>query len=242
MKLKSWIGVFFVFAFSFATLGGLETYGEASVTPAPLPVSKVTFDRFEANTLFFKNENGAAPKPVKTQLAEVLYLGTLNPPKGGLPYFLFSARSCQECLEDKAIYAIQPTSEGKPTSFVYPGKILDPKDKELLLEARAFYGKCLPHKGDVYVVYQKEKVDRRHQMQPSVFVAEPTENSLEEKLIERHFPKLPTTLQLVKKKSCVEISGRNRVMLSKPLNLTPRSLASDSEDDDTDPSKNKQSE
>jgi hypothetical protein len=217
-----------------AFLGLFQETSAAKSPPTPSPIEQVTFDRLEQDTVYFKAPEGAPlPQPLKTNLFDLSYLGILKPSEGGAPYFLFTGKPCQSCLDDKAIYALRPNST-KPTTFVSPGKIIDPKNKGLLLESRAFYGKCLPRRGDVYVAFQKERVDRKRGLQPSVFVAEAGKDYFDENLIERRLPSVKTTEQLVKRKTCWEIAGRNRLMLSKPLDLHPRANVDSDDDSDED--------
>ena len=209
-----------------------------SATTLPtLSLERVTFDRVEDQTLFFKTPEGTpSVAPLKTKIFDLSYLGELRPSQGA-PYFLLSGRPCDDCLDDKTVYAFRPGIQygiQKPNAFVYPGKILDPKSRALLFESRAFFGKCLTGKNDVYVLFQKEKVDKRPRLQTSVFFAEAKMDSLSENLLERKLPNIQNTLRLVKKKSCKEISGRNRLMLAKPLDLTPKNHDNEADDRDDD--------
>jgi hypothetical protein len=235
MKLKSSnVPIFILFT---ATCLAQAWGAEASLPgkdPAPMPrIEKISLDRIEESTVFFKAPEGTpAPAPLKTKIFDLSYIGQLTP-QGGLPYFLVSGKPCSDCMDDKTIYALRPNSE-KPNSFVYPGKILDPKTRALLFESRAFFGKCMNSKGDVYMVFQRERVDRKHALQSSVYIAEAGRDSLLENLMERRMPSINATLKLVRKKTCQEISGRNRLMLSKPLDLNPRNHDEDVEADDRD--------
>jgi hypothetical protein len=211
--------------------------GNVSTTTSTPDLSQVEFDRVEESTVYFKSASGAPLlKPLKTNLYDLSFLGSLRPSRGGLPYFFFSGKPCQNCQVDKEIYSLRPSSE-KPVTFVYPGKILDPASKKLLFESRAFFGQCLAHHQDVYVVFQRELVDRKRQrrLMSSVFIAEPGQDYFQENLIERRLPSLGRTLQLVRSKKCREIDGRNRFMLSKPLDLHPHDNGdSDDPADDSD--------
>jgi hypothetical protein len=203
-----------------------------------MPIDLI-FDHMEEDTIFLKSPaQDSKLRSIKTNLYDLTYLGTLRPADKGLPYFLFSGKPCQNCLDDRAIFSVRPNGE-KHNSFVFPGKIIDPKTKALVLESRAFFGKCLPRKGDVYVVFQREKIDRRRFLQPSVFIAEAASDHLEEVLLERRLPSIRTTLQMVKKGSCREVQGRNRVMLSIPLDLHPKNNSDNEDDDENDDEKEK---
>lgn len=215
----------------------LQTY-PGSADDAHSPSDLTTFDHVdEANgTLVFGAPSGMTPpKPLKTDLFDVKYLGTIRPPEGA-PYFLVSAKPCKACQNEQAIFAVRP-NDRKPTGFVYPGKIFDPKSRALLLESRAFFGKCIPSRGDLYIVFQQERVDRRSRLQSSVLVGEAAKEHLDETLIDRNAPKLRTTLQQVKRKQCQEIEGRNRLMLSRPLDLHPHSNISDDDDGEDESTK-----
>jgi hypothetical protein len=228
MPLKRlWIGLLF-----FLFIGSLDAYSDVSSSS-----EFVEFHHLEENILFLKQASTTIPtakdpelKPLKTGLFDTKYLGTLQPHDGGSPYFLVIGKPCQNCPDEQAVYILRSTGDN-PTGFVYPGKIFDPKTRAVLLESRAFFGKCLRDREDVYVVFQKEKVDRKSHLQPSVLVVEAEKAHLSESLVERHFPPLNRTLQMVKKKICHEIEGRKRLMLRKPLNLHPKEN-SDNEDDD----------
>jgi hypothetical protein len=208
---------------------------------------EIDLDRVEDGTLYFRTADGkAVPKPVKTDLHDLKYLGPLRDPAGRSPasfnggetpspsqtYFLFSGRPCKDCLQDSNIYAIR-ASGGKPFSFVYPGKIVDTKTGAPVLESRAFFGRCIyRNPNPTYVVFQKERVDRRNGLQPSVFIATPGEDHLSERLIERNLPRIQDTLKLVKAKVCQEIDGRNRNALRKPLDLILRHGGDNDKDTD----------
>ena len=102
-------------------------------------------------------------------------------------------------------------ADGKyPLTLVYPGRITDRKKGHLVFEGRAFYGECIAHREPSYVMYQKEKVDRRRFPQQSAFVAEVQEHGVDERLIVRRMPPLAYALKQVKRKKCFEIDGYNR--------------------------------
>jgi hypothetical protein len=139
-------------------------------------------------------------------------------------------------MDDRMVYVMGPDG-AKPTGFVYPGKILEPKTRALLLDSRTFFGRCLPRRGDVLLIFQKEKIDRRSALQSSVLIAEVQNGKLDETFLERHLPSLSATLKFVKKKICHEIEGRNRLMLSQPLDLHPHSEINHDEDSEKDEDK-----
>ncbi len=190
----------------------------------------IDIDRVEQGTVIFKTPDGQSiPKPLKTRLYDLKYLGSLLAPEGGVPYLVLSGKPCQSCSADKAVYLIRADGS-RSTHFVHPGRVVDPKSHAVLLDSRAFFGKCIGTAEDVYVVFQREKVDRRSRLQSSVFVATPGKDLIHEKLYERHLPRIDATLKRVRAKNCVEVNGSNRMMLTKPLDLNPR--RGDDKDDD----------
>lgn len=198
----------------------------------------VDFDRLEGGLIHFRAKAGkTAPPALQTNLFELAYQGTIRGDTSVPSYFVFTGKSCDNCPEEKAVYIVRGTG-GRVDRFVFPGKIIDPKTRAPLVETRAFVGKCL-HRvpGEVYVVFQKERIDRRRYLQASLFVARPGESHLDEKLIERRLPNIAETLRWVKGKKCHEIEGRNRLMLSKPINLRPNKPDEDEDDDEPVPEK-----
>jgi hypothetical protein len=247
-------------------LGGLLGY-LAGISPA-VAQSPIQVDHADDQTIYFTTAIAAAPpvnpavtpsgtavltggaapaalkpplKPLKTGLFDLQYIGPLNPADDSIPYFLFAGNPCKNCASERALYLVRPVENAAPqvTSFVYPGKVLDPKNHGVVLEARAFYGNCLMTSGypksrgdDFYVVFQRERVDRRHGIQPSVFIAQASSDFLREKLIERGMPPIKRTLTLVKSKNCHEIVGHNRTFVLKPQGLNWRNMQPDENDDD----------
>ncbi len=199
----------------------------------------VELDRIEGGTLHFKEG-----KPLTTPLRDVQFLGALQTEASpGSPYLLVTAKPCQDCMEERSVYLL--SRDGSHSfHFVHPGRIIDSKTRAVVLEARAFYGKCLADWDEVYVVYQKDTVDKKKHgrrfksIEPSIFVAEPSKDGIREKLSEiRSIGQLAAkqkfTLSRVKGKQCVEIAGRDRMMLNKPLDLRPRrDTGDDVEDED----------
>jgi hypothetical protein len=220
---------------------GIVTTSVTVSAATSLAAEPAQVDRIEGQTIYFKGDS--APKPLKTELYDLMSIGTLKPPSDAtgndaIPYFLFSANPCPDCATEKALYLIRPLAKAQITSFVYPGKVLDPKTHQVVLESRAFVGQCLAGAdgSDQYVVFQKERVDHKHghRIETSVFEAVASPDYLREKLIERNFPKLTRTLAFVKAKHCTEISGRNRVMPLKAKGLDWHNLREEDDDEDDD--------
>lgn len=201
-------------------------------------------------TSFFLNTTASG---AETQ-TEIKWPGLFDiQPVGSLGKFpLVSAKPCKDCAHERALFLLPPTSpERSPASsrytlFVYPGKVTDPKKQQIVLDSRAFFGRCLASTDDVYIVFQKERVDKRKGPQSSVYIATPTLSSgmirIEEKLLERKLPNLNHTLKRVKAKQCFEIPGRNRIALKKPLDVPPPPGSSDDANDEDEDDKLKENQ
>lgn len=207
-----------------------------------------TFDRLEGDTLHVTW--GGRPHRIMTGLKDVSFLGFLTHPDASAPYLIFTGAVCQNCGLDPAVYLIKPDGDGRlseaslRTHFVHPGRILDSKTRALVFDSRAFFGRCLPGRANPhYVVFQREKVDRRSALQSSVFIAEAGPERLSEQLIERRPPGVHTALNQVRAKQCTEINGRNRIGLGKVTDLNKRSEKIDpNADEDDAPTKESQTD
>ncbi len=196
--------------------------------PARL-AADLQIDRIEQGVIFFKSGlmKGAAAKgpdlpPLDTHLFDVTPVGVLHAGEKSFPYFLLAGKTCQNCELDRALFVVSPHRDDNRTAYVYPGRVLDPKTRAILLDSEAFYGECLPHRPDIYIVFQKEKVDRRQKLQESVLVVEPAQAHLLETLLERHLPKLRVTRQLVQQGKCFRVPTWNRLASQITLNLRPQ--------------------
>lgn len=172
----------------------------------------IEIDRIEhkspdvGSTVFFKQD---ALAPLKTSLLDLEAVGVLRHPQQRIPYLLLSGASCRNCAVSKMLLLLR--ADGKfPLTLVYPGRIRDRKNGQVVFEGRAFYGECAPGRMPVYLMFQKEKVDRRRFPQQSAFVAEVQEHGVDERLIVRRMPSLAYALKQVKRKRCFEISGFER--------------------------------
>lgn len=213
------------------SLASVAQAAEATPSPAPAPPKEIDIERIENNVVYLSVPSGiSAPSSIKTDLSDIKHLGTLRADDGGFPYFLVSAKPCTDCAQESAIYLLRP-GQGRVTSFVFPGRLLDSKTRAMLLESRAFFGRCLPGMGDAYVVFQKERVDRRKSLQASVYVASVAKDRIDERLIERGLPSINHALNNVKHKKCKEVEGRYRVVNRKPLELRYLSREKDAEED-----------
>ena len=198
-------------------------------------------DHIDGETLVLKGL-----KPIATHLKDLKYLGLIK--NEGASYVVVTGKNCagNDCLEDRAVWLIPTEGTHKSHQFIHPGKIVDPKSGVTLLDSRAFFGRCVPGSGELYIAFQKDLVEKkRHKrryksVEPSTYTAEPFKDGLKEKLTEiRSIKTLAShqraTLARVKQKTCFEIDGRNRNMLAKPLDLKPRHEGDDADDEDDSP-------
>lgn len=196
------------------------TVPSAHGSQAPWP-SSVEFGEASDDSITFQVPEGQTPPPpvalgnLGSPFHEVHPMGFLHSQETSLPYVIFSALPCDGCKNKKKVFIVRADGT-RLSEFVYPGRITDPKNGTTLLDATAYYGSCLAGKGDVYVVFQRERVDRRG-MRTSVFLAEATPSRLEEKLIitQRHRPSRSQVLARARGKTCWKIKGFNRNMASK---------------------------
>ncbi len=210
--------------FSIASIAPVE-----SSIASKVPLStQLQFDHFDQQTVYFQPADNTKPSvSMKTGLFDLTFIGELDE-SGRSPdqYFLFSAKPCANCAEDRMVYALAPNS-GKTQAFVFPGKILDDSSRRLSFQSRGFYGRCLAGSESVLVFFQEEHSDRHRRLLPSVLIARPKESYLNEELLEgRRLPGIRTTLRRVKKGECHEITGRNRVNAQKLINVRVRSKTS----------------
>ncbi|MBI4925060.1 MAG: hypothetical protein HY843_03975 [Bdellovibrio sp.] len=195
----------------------------------------IVIDKIDGNVIYFKKPlNDNKPSSIKINLFEISFIGFLDSNEIQKPLLLISAIPCANCLQDRSIYLIN--TEGTILSqFVYPGKIIDQKQNQIVYESRAFYGNCLSTSknhgnlkkffpevsenfvGDMYLVFQKDKIDRRKKHAQSILMATPGKNYTYETLSERQPASIQAVLKKVKSKDCFEIEGRNRRMLTKAV-------------------------
>jgi hypothetical protein len=180
-----------------------------------------SFERMDGTTLYFKNDNGPL-KPLKTSIHDIKFLRLLQSSEGGQPYAIFTGRPCSGCAAELAVYLMRVDGSSPPLHFVHPGRVVDPKKKHVLLDSRGFYGKCLPGIDEGYVAFQQERLDRKASLQKNVFIAELGKVMVREKLIERRAPSIKAVQPFLKARTCFELEGRNRLMLKKALDLSPR--------------------
>jgi len=192
------------------------------------------FEKSDGSTLHFKDDSGQKNTTLKTGVPYVKFIAIQMSPNGQIPYALFSGRACNKCTENQVgIFMMRIDGKGRAFQFVYPGKITDSKKGQTVFNGRSFYGNCMPGMKQGLVTHQAEIVDRRRGMQKSVLIIEPGDHKVEERLVEKRVPSIKSTLALVKNKVCTEIAGLNRLVLKKPLDLTPRKGLND-DDEDTD--------
>lgn len=204
--MKNVLGWLFalVIGVSAASFAAAEKTNKKEEKKPPL----ISIQRVEGNRVYFEGpESASVPKSLEISHPHFEPVGLLRP-RSGHPFLLLSASPCKNCEKQKFLQLIKTTGESKLT-FVYPGKIRSSRGR-ILMDSRAFYGNCLPDRSDVYVVFQKERVDRRRYLQRSVFIAEVTETGVKESLIARRRPQIKDTLRRVKQKKCTEIKGFNR--------------------------------
>lgn len=195
---------------------------EETREPAAKGDDSIRVDKVEGKTIYVagKSADFGLLEPIKTKLEGLSLIGTLKSdllpnlkkgdhPKGvDLPFFLLSASECTNC-SNKFVFLFR--ADGRESrKLVFPGRIRDYRNNQLVFEARAFYGKCLSGSSDVYVIFQNEKIKRRRFLQPSVYVFQPLNGRMEEKMVVSGRPGIHQVLAKVRNKSCFEIQGFDR--------------------------------
>lgn len=204
----------------------------STLAPLNSALAAWVFEKISGQIIVFKEEKSGKSESLKTEAPAPTFISVITDPESGTAYALFEARACRTCEpSNTSLFLQRIDGKGKATSFVYPGRITDPKKGSLVYDGRLFYGNCLPSVKAGIVTHQRETVDRRG-TQRSVLIAEPGPQYVYEVLLERKLPSVKTTLELVKRKVCMEIPGRNRSVLKKALDLTPKQGLSDEEDDE----------
>lgn len=200
-------------------------------------VHAAEIDRVDGGTIHFKTAEGEAKlEPLKTGLANPKALGLLRP-EGSPPYVVV--------LDDQALHLVRADG-AKKLEFTRPGRITDPATGVKVLDSEGFFGRCVPGQGDVFVAYQTEVVDRKRRKrktrvtEPSIVIAEPSKEGVQEKLQELRSlgslaHKKRETLRRVKSKQCFAIEGLNRQVSANLISL--RSKRDVEEDEDETPSR-----
>jgi len=178
-----------------------------SIFATESPTFEVT--KIEDQTIHFSNELNS----LDTKLHRIKVLGIAEQ-NSKIPTILLEASPCKECENEKSIYFIKADGS-KIAQYVYPGKIRNDRTKNLEYTSNAYFGECLKETEQIYVVFQKEKIDRRSKLQSSVLVAKPNQHGIAEELIVnwRRRPAEYYVKNRVKKGKCQEIAGLDRVTL-----------------------------
>jgi hypothetical protein len=143
-------------------------------------------------------------------------------PKGE-KVFWFSFISSSQLSAEPKILPFRGLPE-KIGPITYPGRIIDRERSEVVHESRAFLGSCVQGRGELLIVFQRDRMDRKKRLQGSVLIIEPTSDGYKEELLTRHYPPLRITERLKKAGKCFEISGTHRQITAKLLRLNPKAL------------------
>ena len=216
----------------------LLTLQAASATAATWP-DKWGIKGIENGAVRFTVPDGVlAPTPLKLStlgIKESQLVGALDSGEKSPPYLILTGSS--QSSAEKALFLVRADGLIKPQRVTYPGRLLDPKTRELVYESRVFYGRCLMNqKYDALVAYQCEHMDRKRGLQSSVYIAEAALAMLDERLLERSLPSLKMIQMRIKSKQCIEISGRHRPFDAQFFSLRSRrgTEVQDSDDDEDD--------
>lgn len=166
-----------------------------------------------------------------TPLKETAVIGWLRPSVEATPYLLLSATAPD--ASERSLFIFRADGKLKPQRVTFPGKLLDPKTREMVHESRAFFGRCLgDQQHDALVLFQHDRLDRKHKLHSSIYVAEASPNLLTERLVERRLPSLSSIQLRIRSRQCAEISGRNRLFDSAFFQFRNRGADLPDEDED----------
>ncbi len=193
----------------------------------------------EEGAVRFTVPDGAlAPSPLKLSalgIKDSQLVGALDSGEKSPPYLILTGSN--QTSAEKALFLVRADGLIKPQRVTYPGRLLDPKTRELVYESRVFYGRCLMNqKYDALIAYQREHMDRKRGLQSSVYIAEAAPSMLDERLLERGLPSLKMIQMRIKSKQCIEISGRHRPFDAQFFSLRSRrgTEVQDNDEDDED--------
>jgi len=150
---------------------------------------------------------------LESDLVGMRYIGQL-PTHSKAPYLIFSARGCDACDMNIAIYILSPVdgsfkraAEGE--RYDYPGRLFTfGPNKKLISESRLFIGKCLPDRGPIAVWFFKSR-STAGTWGDSVYVAEGKDDRLSSGFLRPPLPKLDEALSLLQSGQCREVEGQD---------------------------------
>lgn len=147
----------------------------------------------------------------QTNLYDLKYYGQIKT-KNIAPYLIISGKGSSYSDENVSLYVYSPADgpmkrSGEQQRFSFPGKVysFNYDEKNLIYEAKTFYGEVLPSINGV-IWYQKE-VLKKGGYSNSAYLVEIKEGVKEEKLIKEDNSLLMITLIQLKNKKCSEIKG-----------------------------------
>ncbi len=216
-----------------------------SLSPSAPAIQQISLDRTEKGKVFFKPPaKEPVPPPFETGFSSLKLVGTLKASEGKNPYFLLEGKGCADCSEVSQLVLVRPFSTRQST-FVYPGTIHALQaNQPIVLQSRAFFGKCLPDREEAYIVLNTEHVDRkrRHagrrvETNITTVILEmqddyPREQTISHRSAAQQKSFLSKILAQVRTKNCAEITGQERTVMKKPFNLKTRDEEVDDDDED----------
>lgn len=171
----------------------------------------------EGNKIIFKDGSS-----FETTLIKLNYIGRIRSARGKT-YLILSGKDCEfeGCDANISIYVHSPEDGPMKDSatqvrYVHPGKEYDVRKyieegkEELAYEGRAFWGRCLPGRGEMVIWHEKFKLDDGS-WKRDVYILEPGEEGLKDTFIDKKVPPISQTLKMVSGGKCREIPGISRM-------------------------------
>jgi hypothetical protein len=150
---------------------------------------------------------------LESDLVGMRYIGQL-PTHSKAPYLIFSARGCDACDMNIAIYILSPTAgsfnrAAKGKRYDYPGRLFTfGPNKKIIRESRLFIGKCLAGRGPIAVWFIKS-TSPAGTWEDSAYVAEVKDDRLSSGFLRPPLPKLDELLSLAQSGQCREVEGQD---------------------------------
>lgn len=148
-----------------------------------------------------------------SDLIRMRYIGQLSSgPKR--THLIFSARSCDACDANPAIYILAPEDESfrtasKAEGFPFPGRLYAfGPEKHIVRESRLFIGNCLPDRDQVAVWFIRSKLLSEEWVK-SVLIVESANGGLASSVLKSQLPLIDRTISSVGDGRCSEVPGRD---------------------------------
>ena len=130
----------------------------------------------------------------------------------GIPFIIFSGRTCIECDVRTTIHIHSPLKEkyDGDTPYSYPGKLHDVYDNSIVYEdSRAFYGQC-KESNEYSVIWYSNYLGKDKKWHDSIFEVELVGEDAKGSSIKYSKDLISITLNKIENGLCYELQGKER--------------------------------